>query len=338
MNLKCGFAKACFIAWTCTAWALAAPEQIKPADLVENAPPAPVVPEAAEAPKLPELPAKPPLAPLELRVSNIQLNAYANFDEQGKLQNQNQNCYLGIRVRLPDDRPMLGIREVNAARMDTDLGQSVLSPQSRVNMGRSYNFRQNQNEWQHMSIPMLLPDAKARRLREVSGTVTVQIGRLPVRVALLPTIKELDGRRARIEGLGGNPIVRVGASLTQRGNNVPPRIDLHLSQSDAVLIEQIQFRRNGSNLSGSFEGTNGSNNSIQLMFRCPGADEQTQVEIGFYDSIEEVEMPFVLRDVPLIRWGPEKEEADDLLVQALPRGDVALQAGHARPRLKVRVD
>ncbi len=338
MNFIGGFAKAGSIVLTWAAVALAAPELTKPADLAVDAQPAPVVPEAAEAPKLPELPAQPQLPPLELRVSNIQLNAYANFDEQGKLQNQNQNCYLGIRVRLPDDRPMLGIREVNAARMDTDLGQSVLSPQSRVNLGRNYNFRQNQNEWQHVSIPMQLPDAKARQLREVSGTITVQLGQLPVRVALLPAIKELDGRRARIEGLGGNPSVRVGAALTQRGNNVPPRVDLHLSQSDAILIEQIQFRRNGSNLSGTFEGTNGGNNSIQLMFRCPGADEQTQVEISFYDRIEEVEIPFVLRDVPLIRWGPEKEDPDDVLVKALPRGDAALPAGDKRPRLKVRID
>ncbi|MEO1237095.1 MAG: hypothetical protein AAFX76_09935 [Planctomycetota bacterium] len=252
---------------------------------------------------------------IALRVvpTHLTINRSISFDENGEPTNQTDQLNARLRCTYDGEPPLLAYRDLTWESAVTSAGETLDIP-ANARRGHTQPIRRDRRQTGppsfdlHLNLPA--PQRPARHLEELRGTVTLRVAEGDERVIRLAPLSDYLGKRFRVVDMGD-------ATMSLRG--VPGaggrtgQIELTHPSDLQPLIQEVAFTTAmGGELSAQRRGASTRNNATTQRFAIEPPDGAALV-IKLYRGAREIDVPVVVRDVPL----PDVEPA-------APRFDLAI--------------
>ncbi len=236
---------------------------------------------------------------LDATINNVSFNHSIHFDQNGKQQGENHNLSLNFRLKVRGDQDVLSSGNVRLTRAVSDAGEDLVNHQHRHRGGiqRQLHHVLNQQRHHHRNqqdihghAQLNVPTLPATRLVDVAGVVEVQLGVGPMRQAVLGPFEQVEGRRARVEGVDGSRIV-------VDEHNGQLRLQVSQPVVDTLHRVRVYDAHGGEQVSNGWSGGH-HNGQPSVTLNIP-ADPGCRVVFELFERIDTVEAEFSLTDVPL---------------------------------------
>ncbi|MEO0514139.1 MAG: hypothetical protein AAF086_02440 [Planctomycetota bacterium] len=231
--------------------------------------------------------------------SNVNLNRSISFDDAGEPQHRNNQLSIGLRCFYETQATPLSCRDLEITSAITSAGEELeIDPnQQRRNAQNIHANRQRHGKPYFDLYPNLpAPTRPAAFIRELRGQIKIDLSRGPERVLRLSPVSEYVGKRFRVTDMNDSPM---SMRWIQAQDNQPGMVEWTYARSLEPLVQDIKFyRRNGVELEVNGRGSGGDNTSRSQRFEVGAADEVVMV-VRLFREAQTVEVPFVVRDLPL---------------------------------------
>ncbi len=263
---------------------------------------------------------------LTLQPSNVSINRSISFDEAGKPRHRNEQLQVNFYCFYESAVPPLSYRDLKVDSVITSSGEALtIDPDQhrRNNQQIQANRQREGRPYFNLYVQVPAPTRPAETLREVRGTVTLDLPRGPQRVIRLAPASKFLGKRFRV--------VDVDDSIWQLDRlepegNEQPMVGLTHARQLQNLIQEIEFyTAQGNAIETNGGGWSGGNQEITRRFRLDLPDDAV-ILIKLYRKARSVEVPFVATEVPLPMPMPQGPVFDLAIAtlpleEAVPRGD-----------------
>jgi hypothetical protein len=282
-------------------------------------------------------PAPPPDAPaaaspFTVRPQSFQSNCFVNFGEDGRPQNTSFNCSLGLVISHDHTVNVTSYKDIRVTQIVTDtganlqpvdsnmMGQPFFNRVNRFNNGMFNNgVAMNAGRPQFMiNVQLPFPPVNAKKLAIVAGQMTVQIAVGPVRQVQFPSMKDVAGKHVRIQGLAND------VSVVIYNDRHEGRARVELPQPAAALMTEVRFTDAAGRNIPTNEAGSGFNGTTYTQYYAGTIPDDAKATLSFYDHIDNKDVKFVVRDIPLPQPAPAKE--DEVVLHAEPAPAEAPQA------------
>jgi hypothetical protein len=242
--------------------------------------------EPSAGPALPKLP--PPR--IDVRPVTLQLNSYMQFDDAGNIRTAQQNCYLNVKFVYSDDLVVTGCRSVKLTQIVADNGAKLAPP---PNMNGP--LQPQQRGLMQMGLALPQPPNGARAFSEISGVLTVQIAVGATKLTAFGPIKDIEGKHTPF-GEGGD---QVFFTLRREKIGQINRVSVEMPQRAGSMLSTIRFLDEAGKPINTQDGGAAFDGSNWRRFYMLDLPDTAKVELQFYGKIEDVDVPFSIRDLPL---------------------------------------
>ena len=233
---------------------------------------------------------KPAPPRIEVRPVTIQFNSYMQFDDAGNVRSSQQNCYLNVKFVYSDDLVVTGCRSVKLMRIVTDTG-TVLPPPPNI-IGP---MQPQQRGLMNMGLVLPPPPAAARSFAQISGVLDVQLAVGATKQALFAPMKDLDGKHTPF----GDAADAASFTIHREKIGQVGRVSLEMPQKAGAMLASIRFLDESGKPLQSQDGGAAFDGSNWRRFYMVDLADTSKVELTYYPKIEDIEVPFVIRDLPL---------------------------------------
>jgi hypothetical protein len=255
---------------------------------------------------------------LKFRPNSVSLNRSISFDEHGNARHRSENLSINLMCSYRADQPPLGYRGLTLESATTSAGEALdVTEVNQRNQGRhggmNHHGNQRQAEFQvYFNLPT--PKRFATTIREIRGTMTLLLSEGEPRAIRLDPLSKYVDRRFRIADMED---LTMSLTKIDPAENEAGRLEFTHPRRAQPLIQQVRFfGRGGVDLEMRRRGSMSSNDRVTLRYALPPL-EQTAMVIELFRGTSEVELPFVIHDVPLPV--PEREQDPvDLAVRTVP--------------------
>lgn len=256
---------------------------------------------------------------LNLVPSNFSLNRSISFDENGEPQHRNNQLSINFRCFYETPSTPLSYRDMQITSVITSAGEELeidSNRQRRHQQNIQPNRQRNGKPYFDMYLNLPAPVRHAELIREVRGTLKMELSRGPERVLRFSPVSKYLGKRFRVTDMGDSPM---SMKWIDAENNQPATIEWTFARSIEPLVQEVKFyRRNGVEFEANQRGGGGNNDTRSQRFAVGPADDVIMVVRLFRDT-RTVEVPFVARDLPLPIAEPQGPRFD-LAVVTEPMG------------------
>lgn len=240
-----------------------------------------------------------PAINLHLVPNQVSINRSISFDDNGEQRSGNHNLSVGFRCEYATDDQPLSYSDIKLTSVVTSAGESLDinsdRHRQRANQTIQPDRRHNGKPFFNLYLNLPAPRQAAESLREIRGTIKMQLSDGPERAIRLSPISKYLGKRFKITDMDDTPM---SLRLQQRNENEPPQLEFIHPRSAQPLIRDISFvDARGQKLEVRRRGTHGSNDEMRQQFDQP--DDKSTMIIRLFRQTREIEVPFVVRDVPL---------------------------------------
>ncbi len=247
-----------------------------------------------------------PVEPLEastvkltLVPSNVNLNRSISFDDAGEPQHRNNQMSIGLRCFYDTLATPLSYGDLEITSAMTSAGEELeIDPnQQRRNAQNIHANRQRQGKpYFDLYLNLPAPTRPAEFLRELRGQLKMDLSRGPERVLRFSPVSEYLGKRFRVTDMNDSPM---SMRWIEASDGQPAMVEWTYALSLEPLVQEIKFyRRNGVELEVNRRGSGGDNTSRSQRFEVGAGDDVVMV-VRLFREAHTVEVPFVVRDVPL---------------------------------------
>ena len=253
---------------------------------------------------------------LEFRPNQVSLNRSISFDENGEPRHRQENLSVNLMCRYVSEHKPLGYTNVVFESAETSSGEMLdVNELNQQNQRRQFHHHgDNGSEFQlYFSLPS--PKRFANSIKELRGTMTLELSEGEARGIRLEPIEKFLDRRFRIADMDG-----LVFSLKKAGDDNPHRAGrlefIHPRHAQPLIQEVRFYSQQGMPLDANRQGSSSSNSEVRQYYEMPQGENNVMV-IELFRSTQTVEVPFVIRDIPL----PVPEAADapiDLAVETVP--------------------
>ncbi|MEM1209764.1 MAG: hypothetical protein AAGI54_10900 [Planctomycetota bacterium] len=259
--------------------------------------------------------AEPALPEVRVRVQGVNYNESIQFDENGQERHRHRNFNVQLRVHVDGAEDLVSYGGVEVSSALTSAGERLTAPNQHHRHGRHpimqrQRFGGGGHEF-HASFQLSVPNLSADAIEELRGTVKLLMARGEVKQAALIPIQLYDGRPVRVVGIEG---VRVTVKRMEQQGMV--RVEFPVSgpplEGATFLDEHRQAIPTPQSRGG---GTTNDRAYQDFGLRLP---DDGGVLLRWRGEVEEVEVPFVVTDVPL---PGQRGGGVELSVVARPVGD-----------------
>ncbi|MEM7625420.1 MAG: hypothetical protein AAF333_07325 [Planctomycetota bacterium] len=255
-------------------------------------------------------PDDPPRIRLTLVPNQVSVNRSVSFNEHGQLRNQNHQLSVGFRCLYETDDQPLSYSKLVLTSITTSAGESldVNSNQHhhRSNQTIQANRRHQGKPFFNIYFNLPAPRFPAESLREIRGTVTMQLSEGPERVIRLSPISKYLGKRFKVIDMDDTPM---SLRLQERGENMPVQLEFSHPRAAQSLIRDISFYdARGVKLEIRQRGSGSSNDEMRRYFEL--VDDKSTMVVRLFRQTREATVPFVARHVPLPVPEPAEEQFD----------------------------
>lgn len=258
------------------------------AEAVDTPPAAAAVDEAAEAaPTGPEV---------GVRVQSVGYSESIQFDEAGNQQHRHRNLNLQLRIRVGDHEDLVSYAGLEVASVLTSSGERLTLPGQHHWQRRhpimQHAHRAGGRQEFHAGVQLGVPTVAADEIAELRGVVKLVVAKGEVKQAVLRPISLYDNRPVRVVGLDGVSVkvqrmAGQGMVRVEFPMGGPPLERVTLLDADGHAISTAQPRGSGT-----------SNDRAHQDYAAALPDDGG-VLLRWRSGIEELEVPFVVTDVPL---------------------------------------
>jgi len=286
-----------------------------------------IAPPAAAGDGPPLVNAGPPVVPAEVERGGVSVRIHPNqigidrsrrFDEQGRTQQLNNRMSMYFQVAITSERTVLAYRDLGVDRLRDGWDRELTLPDE-SNRGRNgwTTIQPNRHRGQNDAATQFsfgfnteAPGADVRVLSEVGGRIGLRVAEGELRAIRLAPLGDYLGKRLRVRDMGDVRLM-VGRN-NERGE---AGVQLSLPAERMPQIREVRF------FSAEGRGLPGGDSSWQRrqggtetrVYRAAPPDTAT-MEIRVYPGVEELNLPWTVRDVPLpapADAGPAEELALD---------------------------
>jgi len=243
--------------------------------------------------------------------NSISFRSYLHFDEQGEVRSQQHSLDLNVQVSCPQDLGVMGYRVAGIDKAVTSAGEALEAKQPNHFGDRFQRMRHHGNGPMRFNIGvnLPLPTKRALRLKEVSGRVRFSVADGPRRKAVLDPVKKYVNKRIHINDFDGSRL-----RVEREGDG---QVKVTMNNNLMSLFEEAKFHdADGRSLDTRGWGS-GSRGDTQYRSYRVSLPEDGRVVLYYYTNKREVELPFVVKDVPLPK-PPDAEPATHLSIDAEP--------------------
>lgn len=240
---------------------------------------------------------QPPALPeVRVRLQGVNYNESIQFDEAGHERHRHSNLNVQMRVGLVEAEGVASYGGLKVESAVTSAGERLTAPHQQRQQARHPVMNHNRfgggGQEFHAHCQLTAPTLAADAIAELRGTVTLLMVRGEVKQAALLPIELYDGRPVRVVGIEG---VRVKVTrLADRGmvrvefpQSGPPLEGVTFLDEHRQVMPQVPSRSSGSS---------GDRVHQDYPVRLPDGGG---VLLRWRSAVEEVEVPFVVTDIPL---------------------------------------
>jgi hypothetical protein len=294
----------------------------------DDAPAEPAAPAPAGGEKKLDELGKIPAPKLDVRPNSLQINSYVSFNEQGQQASSQTNCNLTLMITCDGNLHPVGYKNLKITRIVTDAG-GELTPQDLNGQNASQISVQ---PGQRASFPINLnlpsPPATAKAFATITGKMTLQCAVGAVKQANLPALKEIVGKRIRIEGLAADLWLTFTRNDENMGGpraaNKMARLGLEMPLASFALLANARFTDVAGNEIAAQNSGASNNGTTMTQYYYLKTTDTMKTTLSFYHRLEELETPFTVRDIALPQPPPAK--GGDMVIKALPPEQAAAEA------------
>lgn len=267
---------------------------------------------------------------LNLVPSNFNLTRSISFDEAGDPQHRNNQLSINFRCFYETPSTPLSYRDMEIISVITSAGEELeIDPnqQRRHQQNIQPNRQRNGKPYFDMYLNVPAPMRHAELIREVRGTLKMELSRGPERVLRFSPVSKYLGKRFRVTDMDDSPM---SMKWIDAQDNQPAMIEWTFARSIEPLVQEVKFyRRNGAEFEANQRGGGGNNDTRSQRFAVGPADDVIMV-VRLFRQTRTVEVPFVARDLPLPIAEPQGPRFD-LAIATEPMGQpVGIKAGEIR--------
>lgn len=263
--------------------------------------------------------AEPEPITFQFQPNSVSMNTNINFDQDGNVNNVNSNLNVGMRVKYQADAQPVVVRNIRITKVLTDALEHLTSQSqtSEQNLFSWENANQNQQRKEfYLHLSFSTPAKQAKKILEVSGTMDVVTTAGELSEAVLKPFTDYEGKRITFKNLPGQYMKFSREERRGRGNNTE-RLRVEMSKELRPHVGRIVFADEAGREFSYSGWSGGSNNNSEYRILNVDLPEKGIIRIQLYPKVETREVPFNIRDIPLVKPG-EQAQPDDVMVELKP--------------------